>query len=436
MKMTTVVRLPATGLAVGLVAILHGVAAPAPPDWEARARAALPDLRAVYEDLHAHPELSLHEERTAGVLSGRLRALGFEVTTGVGGHGLVALLRNGPGPTVMLRTDLDALPVEEQTGLPYASRATGVSPDGTTVPTMHACAHDLHMTALLGTATLLSQGRDHWQGTLMLVGQPAEEIAAGARRMLDEGLFDRFGRPESAIAVHVSADLPAGEVGWSSGNALASADSVDVVIHGRGGHGAYPHRTVDPIVIAARTVLALQTLVSRETNPLEPAVITVGSFHGGTKHNIIPDRVDLMLTVRAYSEAVRERLLGGIERMAKAEAAAAGAPREPEVTRDHGCPATINDPALSARVGAVLRRVFGAERARPMAPVMGAEDFSWYGRAGVPAVLFWVGGAVPGAADTPRPSLHSSLFAPPVEVTLPTAVLAETSVLLELLGRR
>jgi len=424
---TTLGRLASIAVAISIAASaedapLDVVTAPLP--------GLLPDLVALYEDLHRNPELSGEEARTADTLAGRLRSLGFEVTTGIGGHGVVGVLRNGAGPTVLLRTDLDGLPVAEKTGVPHASRVAG---------RMHACGHDLHMTAWVGTATLLARARDRWHGTLFLVGQPAEEVGTGARAMLRDGLFERFPKPDSAIAIHASAEQPAGRVTYTSGWALANVDSVDLRIHGKGGHGAYPHRTVDPIVIAARTVMALQTLVARENNPLDPAVVTVGSIHGGTKHNVIPDDVALQLTVRSYTDDVRRRLLAGIERIAKAEAAAAGAPRDPEMTVDQGTPSTYNDPELTARVAGVLRRALGEVSVVEQPAVMGGEDFSEFGRAGVPAVILWVGAVDPAAhaaAETSGatlPALHSPLFAPDVERALSTAVRAETAVLLDLL---
>jgi hippurate hydrolase len=403
--------------------------------------AAYPDLDALYRDLHQTPELSLQEERTAAKLAERLRKLGFEVTPKVGGHGVVALLRNGKGPTVMLRTDLDGLPVEEKTGLPYASKAQGKDAAGLAVPVMHACGHDVHMTSWMGTATLLAKTKDRWRGTLMLVGQPAEEIGAGARQMLADGLFQRFPKPDFAVALHTVPTAASGTVQLTPGYAMASVDSVDVTLHGKGGHGAYPHTTVDPVVMAARTILSLQTLVSREKSPLEPAVITVGSIHGGTKHNIIPDEVRLQLTVRSYKPEVRKALLEGIERIAKAEAMASGAPRPPEVRVTEGTPATFNDPALSKRLGDAMGRVIGEKNVGEAPPVMGGEDFSEYGRAGVPAVMVWLGITEPQrfaeakAAGHALPSAHSPLYAPDRERTLRTGVTVLTTAALELLGK-
>ena len=312
----------------------------------AAAQTPLPEL---YRHLHAHPELSFHEQRTAQRVSRELEALGFDVTTGIGGHGFAAVMRNGEGPTLMLRTDLDALPVREQTGKPYASTVTTTDEHGNTVSVMHACGHDVHMTVLVGTARELVTQRDRWRGTLLLIGQPAEERGAGARAMLADGLFERFPVPDYNLALHTSAGLPAGSIGYTSGYALASVDSVDLTVFGIGGHGAYPHTTRDPVVLAAQIVNALQTLVAREIAPIEPGVVTVGSIHGGSKHNIIPDRVDLQITVRSYSDETRDTLIDGIRRIARGQALAMGLPEDrlPQVTvRDERTRSTYNDPAL------------------------------------------------------------------------------------------
>jgi amidohydrolase len=401
-----------------LASAVGRAADPVPSPVLSRLDAIYPDLEKLYLDLHQTPELSFHEEKTAAKMADRLRALGFEVTTGVAKTGVVGILRNGKGPTVMLRTDLDALPVEEQTGLPYASKATTTDDTGTTVHVMHACGHDIHMTSWVGAATLLSRAKDRWRGTLMMVGQPAEEKEGGASKMLADGLFTRFPKPDFAFAIHDSAEAPAGTVRYVSGYALANVDSVDITIYGKGGHGAYPHTTIDPIVIAARTVLALQTIVGRENNPLDPAVVTVGSIHGGTKHNIIPDEVKLELTVRSYKDDVRKRLLAAIDRIAKAEAAAAGAPKPPDVkVLNESTPALYNDPAVTKRVADALARGLGASRVSETPPVMGAEDFSQYGRAGVPSTLVWVGAVEPkkyeawkaGGPSLPRSTTPGSL---------------------------
>ncbi|HEY3171948.1 MAG TPA: amidohydrolase [Thermoanaerobaculia bacterium] len=433
----------AIALAAGcLASCLSAAEATAPSNAALAGLDALyPDLQRLYVDLHQNPELSFHEEKTAAKLADRLRVLGFEVTTGIAGTGVVGLLRNGKGPTVMIRTDLDALPVEERTGLPYASKATTKNDSGATVSVMHACGHDVHMSSWIGTATLLSKTKDRWHGTLMMVGQPAEEMGGGARKMLADGLFTKFPKPDFAIAFHDNADMLAGQIAAVPGYALANVDSVDITIYGKGGHGAYPHMTVDPIVIAARTVVALQTIVGRENNPLDPAVVTVGSIHGGTKHNIIPDEVKLQLTVRSYKDDVRKHLLEAIARIAKGEAAAAGAPKEPKIEVIDGTPAVYNDPALTKRLAEMLSRALGASRLEERQPVMGGEDFSEYGRAGVPAAILWVGAVekkkfdAAKAAGKTLPSLHSSEFAPDPEPTIKAGVTAMTLSALELLGK-
>jgi hippurate hydrolase len=428
-----------------LVLVLAACSAPSTPSTPVRAQESPGksngDLEALYRDLHAHPELSGQEARTAELLAARLSALGLAVTTGVGGTGVVGVLENGAGPTVMLRSELDALPVEERTGLPYASQATGTIPSGETVRVMHACGHDVHMTVVLGATERLVRERERWRGKLLVVLQPAEEVGTGARAMLDDGLFTRFPRPDFALALHCLPDLAAGTIGWVAGPAKASVDSVDVTIFGAGGHGALPHKTVDPIVIAARFVLALQTLISREKDPRQPAVITVGSIHGGTKHNVIPDEVKLQLTVRAYDEGVRAKLLAGIERMARAEAEAALAPKPPAVTIAAGSLGpTINDPALTERLALALARTLGEERVIAGEPLMTAEDFGEYGRAGVAACQLQLGTSEPAALAAARatgtalPTLHSSGFAPDLAPTLRTGIEALTSGALELLG--
>ncbi len=402
-----------------------------------------PDLDAFYIDLHQTPELSGHEEKTSAKLADRLRRLGYEVTPGIGGYGVAALMRNGNGPTLLLRTDMDALPVQEKTGLPYASKVTAPGKEGGTVGVMHACGHDIHMTSLIGTATLLAKMKDRWQGTLFLIGQPAEETVTGAEAMMKAGLFTKFPKPNFAIALHDTPRLPAGKIGYTPGYAYANLDTVSITIFGRGGHGAYPHMTVDPIVIAARTVLSLQTIVARENNPIDPAVVTVGSIRGGTKSNIIPEEVNLQLTVRSYKEEVRKHLLSAIERIAKAEAAGAGAPKEPSVIIVPGesTSAVYNDPVLTKRVVSVLSREFGASNVTELPPVMGSEDFSVYGRGGVPAVMFGLGAVEPQkfekakATGATLPGLHSPEFAPDRERTIRTGVSALTAVALDLLSR-
>ena len=398
-----------------------------------------PDLDALYLDLHQSPELSFHEEKTAAKMADRLRRAGFEVTTGVGKTGVVGVLKNGPGPTVMLRTDLDALPVPEKTGLPFASKVTTKNDAGETVPVMHACGHDVHMTSWVGAATLLAQAKDKWHGTLVMVGQPAEETVGGATAMLADGLYQKWPRPDFAVGLHDTPDIASGSIAIVPGPAFANVDTVEVTIHGRSSHGAKPQASIDPIVIAASTVLRLQTIISRELNPLDPAVVTVGSFHAGTKSNIIPDEAKLQITVRSYKDEVQKHILASIARIARAEAAAAGATQEPTVWIDpHNAHANVNDPALSARLSAAIARGLGAASVVEYGPQMVAEDFSEYGRAGVPTVQIWVG-ASPEAkleqarkSGTPLPSLHSSGFFPDRERTIRTAVAALTFSALDL----
>jgi amidohydrolase len=405
----------------------------------AEVQATYPRSEALYLDLHRHPELSFHETETAAKLANELRQLGYEVTTGVGRVGVVGVLKNGAGPTVLLRTELDALPVTENTGLPYASTVRTKDDAGNEVGVMHACGHDAHMAAWAGTARIMAANRGAWRGTLVLIGQPAEETVSGAKAMIADGLLTRFPRPDFALAVHDDASLPSGLVGYHAGPILANADAITITIFGRGGHGASPDATVDPIVIAARTVLALQTIVSREMSPFDPAVITVGAIHGGTKNNIIPDEVKLLLTVRSFTPPVRKHLLSSIERIAKAEAVAAGAPREPLI--EYGPPATalVNDSALTQRVAAALVRDLGPTRARDTRPAMASEDFSEFQLAGIPTLMLRVGAVEPAKFEaamksgTPLPSLHSSQFWPDREPTIKTAMMAEVIALRELM---
>lgn len=405
-------------------------------------------LDALYKDLHGKPELSLMEERTASVVARELRTAGFDVTERVGGYGVVGVLKNGSGPTLLIRTDLDALPVLEETGLPYASTTRVQDLSGREVPTMHACGHDIHMTVLAGTARTLASLKDQWAGTLVLIGQPAEERGIGARAMLSAGLYQKFPRPDFALALHDSATLPTGTVGTIEGFMMANVDSVDITIRGVGGHGAYPHATKDPVVLAARIVLALQTIVSRETRPIDPAVVTVGSIHGGTKHNIIPDEVKLQLTLRSYSDAVRRHTLDAITRICRGEAIAAGIPedRMPIITtaEDEFTPATYNDPTLTRRVRGALTAWLGADRVKTIDPEMGGEDFSQFGRTPekIPLCMFRLGAVAPEKVaesertGVPLPSLHSSKFAPVPEPTIKTGVTAMTAAALELLGKK
>jgi amidohydrolase len=424
---------------IGAVASQTGASSSSPS--ASQVAAIYPEVEALYLDLHQHPELSLHEQQTAAKLAERMKALGYEVTTGVGGTGIVAVLRNDEGPTVLLRTDMDALPVQEKTGLPYSSKVISTDDAGLSVPVTHACGHDIHMSSWYGAAKLMAANRQGWHGTLVLIGQPAEEVGKGAAAMLKDGLFTRFPKPSFALAIHDAASLPAGQVGYRPGYALASSDSVDITIFGRGGHAAYPQRTVDPIVIGARTVMALQTIVSRENDPLDPAVITVGTFHGGTKNNIIPDEVKLQLTVRSYKPEVRKRLLAAIERVAKGEALVSGAPREPLVKVEPTASATYNDPDLTARLVPALRKSLGAENVIELPPGMGFEDFSEYSLAGVPSLILWVGAVEPAKfaaakkSGTVLPGLHSPLWAPDREPTIKTAIAAEVAMLMDVMGK-
>ncbi|MET0215385.1 MAG: amidohydrolase [Vicinamibacterales bacterium] len=399
-----------------------------------------PELAALYEDLHRNPELAFQEKRTAATLAARLKSLGYEVTTGVGGTGIVALLRNGPGPTAMLRTELDALPVAEKTGAAFASTVTTKNAAGQLVPVMHACGHDLHMAAWTGTAAWMAGHRQLWKGTLMLVGQPAEETVSGAAAMLKDGLFTRFPKPDFVIGLHDDDTLPAGTIGYHAGFFRASMAAPVITIAGRGGHGAVPQNTVDPIVIAARTIMSLQTIVARENNPLEPLVVTIGSIHGGTQGNIIPDQVRMELSVRTFSEDVRKRALSSIERIAKAEALAAGAPREPTIEfANAGIGPVFNDPSLTGRLATALRAAMGPDRVVDMPAKMTSEDFAEYGRAGVPAVLLHIGAVAPARLEearrtgNPVPAPHSPEWLPALEPTLKGAVQAETAALIELL---
>jgi hippurate hydrolase len=404
-------------------------------------------LDAFYKDLHTHPELSLMEERSAGKVAAGLREAGCEVTERFGGFGVVAVLKNGAGPTVLIRSDLDGLPVQEETGLPYASTVRVKNLAGQEVPVMEACGHDIHMTCLVGVARTLAALRDRWAGTVVLIGQPAEEIGTGARAMLTEGLYRKFPKPDFALALHDSATLPAGTVGVIEGYTMANVDSVDITVRGVGGHGAYPHATKDPVVLAARIVLALQTIVSRETRPVDPAVVTVGSIHGGTKHNIIPDEVKLQLTLRSYSADVRRHTIEAIKRICRGEAIAAGLPddRMPVVTvaEQEFTPATYNDPALARRVRAAFVAWLGADAVQPIDPEMGGEDFSQFGLTTdkVPICLFRVGAVAPEKVAESRrtgvalPSLHSSKFAPVPEPTIKTGITAMTAAALELLAK-
>ncbi|MXO68116.1 amidohydrolase [Altererythrobacter marinus] len=431
---------------VSLFAGAMMMAVPAQADELRDAVAAdMPGLMELYRDLHAHPELSFQEVKTAAKLAARMRELGFTVTEQVGRTGVVAVLENGEGPTVMLRADMDGLPVVEQTGLPFASKEVAVPASGVETGVMHACGHDTHMAAWYGAAMQLVERRDSWSGTLVMILQPAEELGEGALAMIEDGLYTRFPKPDYVIAFHDAAQFPAGMIGYSPGFALANVDSVDVVIPGVGGHGAYPHTTRDPIVLASAIVMKLQTLVSRESSPLEPAVVTVGSFHSGAKHNIISDEARLQLTVRSYTDESRKLLLDGIARIARGEAIAAGMPedRMPEVTvQEPYTPATYNSPDFTEDVMAAFRERFGQDRVQQVPSVMGGEDFSQYLRAdpeGVKSLIFWVGGVPQEQFDAAQrgeatlPSLHSPFWAPDAEKVIATAAEALTAATLDLM---
>lgn len=407
-----------------------------------------PSLFELYKHLHTHPELSLHEEKTSQRVADELRKIsGIQVTEKVGGFGVVGVLKNGSGPTVLVRCDLDALPVKEQTGLPYASQATTKDDFGKEVSVMHACGHDVHMTSLIGTARMLSQIKEKWSGTIVFIGQPAEERVGGAKMMLNDGLFEKFPMPDFCLALHDSAELAAGTVGYVEGYALANVDSVDITVRGVGGHGAYPHTTKDPIVLASEIVVALQTIVSREIQPGEPAVVTVGSIHGGTKHNIIPDEVKLQLTLRSYTDEVRQQTIDAVRRIVRGQALSAGIPEDrlPEMkfSEDY-TPATYNNPELTKRLAGAWENWFGKTNVIKSKPVMGGEDFSQYGRTPdkIPCCIFWIGAVKPEVVEEskksgkPLPSLHSPYFAPAPEPTIKTAITGMCAAVLELAGKK
>ncbi len=397
---------------------------------------------ATYRHLHAHPELSLQETETAALVAKGLRNAGYAVTEGVGGTGVVAVLENGQGPVVLFRGDMDALPVTEDTGLAWASRVRTTLESGAEVGVMHACGHDVHVTHLLALGEYMAAHRKHWRGTLVLVAQPAEELGRGALAMIDDGLFERFPRPGVSLALHVESSMPAGHVGLTPGWAMANVDAVDVTFFGRGGHGARPHQAVDPIVAGAYFVTAVQTVVSRRVSPQEPGVITVGSFQGGSKHNVIPDEAHLKLTVRSYTDAVRATLLGGIREVAEGTCEAHRCTKPPLVSvRENYTPAVYNDPTLSTRASRLFAQTLGAERVEERAPSMGGEDFGRYGRElGVPSLLFRLGAAPPAdweesrqPGGAPLPALHSSRFAPDAERALLTGLRASAVLLTDLL---
>lgn len=395
----------------------------------------MPEIESLYLDLHQSPELSFHEEHTGQKIAKRLKKLGFDVTDNVGGYGVVGIFKNGNGPTVMIRTDTDGLPIIEQTGKPYASKVSVTNDAGATVGVMHGCGHDIHMSSFIGTAQQLILNKDKWQGTLMMVAQPAEEMGAGARALIRDGLFTKFAKPDHAIALHVSANLPAGKVSLKNEYTMASVDSVDITIKGKGGHGAYPHTTIDPVVIAARTVLALQTITSRELSPLEPSVVTIGSIHGGSKHNVISDEVKLQLTLRSYNPDVRNAQIAAIKRITAGIAQSAGLDESmyPEIkVKEEATPSTYNNPEQTNIVRDSIAQAIGSDNVLEAKAVMAGEDFGVYGRTdeNIPITLFWLGGVNQAQYNEAQesggtlPSLHSSKFAPDYKVALPTGIKA------------
>jgi hippurate hydrolase len=419
------------------------------------ADAELPSLLTIYKDLHAHPELSTHEERSAAIVAKELKAAGCEVTDHVGKYdkpgltsfGVIGVMKNGAGPTVAIRTDLDGLPVHEETGLPYASTVTTKNDAGLDVSVMHACGHDIHMSTFIGTARALGKLKDKWHGTIVFIGQPAEETVGGARALLKDGLYTRWPKPDFVLGLHDDAEIATGQIGVTEGYCYANVDSVDVTVRGVGGHGAYPHKTKDPVVLAAEMINAWQTIASRENNPVDPIVVTVGSIHGGTKHNIISDEVKMQLTVRTYKQEVRDRVLAAIERIAKGIASTAGVPEDRmpivHVEKDQYTPATYNNPELTKRVSAALKTAIGAGNVVMKDPTMGGEDFSEYSLPdhSIPAFMFNVGAVDPAKVaeskktGTPLPSLHSSKFAPVPEPTIRTGLIGMISAVLEVMKK-
>jgi len=392
--------------------------------------ALLPNLKSIYTDIHSHPELSMQETRTAGIAADRLRKAGFDVTTGIGRTGVVGVLRNGDGPTVMLRADMDALPIKEATGLPYASTVVAKDRDGNATPVGHMCGHDMHVTWLIGTTTLFSQVRTGWKGTLMAVFQPAEETAEGSQAMIDDGLFTRFPKPDVILGQHVMS-IPAGTIGWRSGVMTSAGDSLQITLFGRGGHGSMPQASIDPVVMAAALVMRLQTIVSREVSPTDAAVVTVGALQAGTKENVIPDNATIKLNVRTFDENVRTRVLAAIERIVNAEAAASGAPKAPEITPLDRYPLLVNDANATKRVVDAFRTYFPADKVVETKPSTASEDFGSFGTEWhVPSVFWFVGGTDPAlyakakaAGKTNEiPTNHNPRFAPVLDPTLHTGV--------------
>ncbi|PLK26021.1 amidohydrolase [Novosphingobium sp. TH158] len=408
-------------------------------------KAEMPGLMAIYRDLHANPELSFEEKRSAKIMADAARKAGFEVTENVGKTGVVAVMKNGPGPVVLIRADMDGLPVIEQTGLPYASKVRGVSTAGVESGVMHACGHDTHMTAWIAVARYLAANRKDWSGTLVMVGQPAEELGLGARAMLEDGLYTRFPKPQYTLAFHDTHELPSGVIGVTPGYALANVDSVDITFKGIGGHGSRPHQTKDPIVLASAFVTRVQTLVSRENDPSVPAVVTVGSFHAGAKHNIISDKAELQLTVRSYADDVRARLLSGIKRVAEGEAVVAGLPADLKPTvevREPYTRSTFNTPDFSKDMLGFFQSRFGPARAREVPASMGGEDFGEFGRAdaaGIKSMIFWVGGTPAeklASEGSNVPGTHSPFFAPEADKVIGTAAEALIAASMRLLPKK
>ena len=438
-----------------LLTILPALSLFGQPTPQSLADAELPSLLGIYKDIHTHPELSGHEERTSAIIAKELRATGCQVTEHLGkyeksdlkGYGVVGVMKNGDEPTVLVRTDMDALPVEEQTGLPYASKVVAKNDEGKDVHVMHACGHDAHVSMFTGVVRALAKLKDQWHGTILFVAQPAEETGNGARALLRDGLYQTFGKPDFALGFHDKADMQTGHIGVTEGYTYANVDSVDVTVRGVGGHGAYPHKTKDPIVLAAEMINAWQTIASRENNPLDPIVVTVGSIHGGTKHNIIPDEVKMQLTVRTYKADVRERVLAAIDRIAKGIVTAGGVPPERapiiDVAKDQFTPATYNNPELTKRLIAVWKKSLGNENVEIVEPTMGGEDFSEYSLPdhSIPAVDFHVGAVDPEKIAQFKkegkelPSLHSSKFAPVPEPTIRVGIVAMTAAVLELMKK-
>ena len=404
------------------------------------------DLNELYIDLHQNPELSFQEEETSQKLAQILKDMGFEVTPEVGGFGVVAVFENGPGKTLMIRADMDALPLEEKTGAKYASKKKSINQVGAEVFTMHACGHDIHMTSLIGTAQNLIKMREDWSGTLVLNLQPAEERGSGARAMIRDGIFERFPRPDFNLALHVSADLPTGKVAYVPGWAMANVDSMDIIVKGIGGHGAYPHKTIDPIVLSAQLINNIQTIRSREISPLDAAVVTVGSIHGGTKHNIIPSEVTLQLTLRSYTDEVRNNTISSIKRISRGLADSVGLPEElyPVITlKDEYTPALYNNPEFTETIRLIAEEALGKENVIKSTPVMGGEDFGMYGRVEpkIPSVLFWLGAVNKKVYDRSKredielPSLHSPFFLPDYKPSIETGVKVTTAMAINILSQ-